>query len=163
MEIHIREYIPADQKQMLRMQVDLVDKMSQIDPHKRFRSREDLHAQRYFEALQKDLAENQGTMFVAENDGTLVGYISARIERSSEIDTETKYPAKQGYIEGLFVDEAHRGKGISSRLMEHAEKYFRKNGCDFSSVACVAVNEAARKFYAKQGYAEQYIDLLKKL
>ena len=56
MEIPIREYRDTDYEQLLTLQVDLVDKMSQIDPHKRFRSRKDLNPKKYFDALLHDLS-----------------------------------------------------------------------------------------------------------
>lgn len=163
MEIKIREYTTADYDRLLIMETDLIDEMSIIDPHKRFRSRKDFNPRKYFDALLQELFEHQGKIIVAEMDGNIVGYLMGKIVHRREVDNENKYPAIQGYIEGLFVDAAHRGKGVSSQLITEIEKYFREQKCDYSSVACVSVNEAARNLYTKAGYGEQYIDYIKKL
>jgi GNAT superfamily N-acetyltransferase len=163
MSITIREYVAADYEALLEMEIELVDTMSKIDPHKRFRSREDLNAKKYFDVQLKDITEHNGKTFIAEIDGVIVGYLMGKIETRDDVDAEAKYPGIQGYIEALFVDEKYRSQGVSSRLIEEIEKHFKGQNCNFSTVACVAVNEAARNLYAKAGYGEQYVLYIKKL
>lgn len=163
MAITIREYTPSDYDYLLILETDLIDAMAEMDPHKRFRSRKDFDAKKYFDALLKNIDANDGIIYVAEVDGNVAGYIMGKIEEFSDVDSQNKYPTVQGYIEGLFVDEKYRSKGISTQLIQSMEKYFLSKGCKHSSVACIAVNEAARRLYEKNGYGEQYIDYIKKL
>lgn len=162
MAIIIRAYVPTDYDHLMDMEVELVDEVSKIDPFKRFRSRQDVHAQPYFDAQLQKIDEGNGLILVVEDGDTLIGYIMGRISHRNDTDTD-KYPTIQGYVEGLFIRVSHRGKGIAATLIERMEAYFREQHCEYSALSCVAANTVARKLYEKTGYGEQYVDYLKKL
>lgn len=54
------------------------------------------------------------------------------------------------YIDILWVDEAHRKKGIGTRLLHEAEKEALKRGCHHVHVD--SMSWQAPEFYKKQGY-----------
>lgn len=54
------------------------------------------------------------------------------------------------YIAILWVDEALRGKGHATRLMDAAEDYARRRGCHSASLDTHSFQ--ARPFYEKRGY-----------
>ncbi|HLC76132.1 MAG TPA: GNAT family N-acetyltransferase [Candidatus Peribacterales bacterium] len=163
MKILVREYRDADWDEVTRMTVSIVDLMSQIDSHKRFRPKEKFDAAQYAKLSMENAFRHQGKTFIAEADGAVAGYGIGFIVESDERDGLNKFPAKQGFIDAFFIKEEFRGRSVAEKLMASIEDYFRSIGCEFSSVASVAANEAARKFYGKMGYGEQYIDFLKKL
>lgn len=55
-------------------------------------------------------------------------------------------------IEFLFVDEAHRGKGLGKRLIAHAEEAARRGG--LTRVLVNTYSFQAPEFYKKLGYTE---------
>src|SRR5881396_3717200 len=74
------------------------------------------------------IIENADSQFVAVADtggGRLAGFLEASI-RSHVEDCDTE---NVGYLEGWFVDEAHRQQGIGARLVKAAEDWARKKGC----------------------------------
>jgi aminoglycoside 6'-N-acetyltransferase I len=78
------------------------------------------------------LADNRnGTMplaiFVAETTGgALAGFLEAGL-RSHADGCDRKYPV--GFLEGWYVVESHRGKGVGKRLLIAAEDWARLQGC----------------------------------
>jgi GNAT superfamily N-acetyltransferase len=54
------------------------------------------------------------------------------------------------YVAILWVDEAVRGQGNATRLMDAAEDYARKRGCHSASLDTHSFQ--ARPFYEKRGY-----------
>ena len=54
-------------------------------------------------------------ILVAEScDGTLIGFLEANL-RSTADGSDEELPV--GYVEGWFVAEAHRGKGVGAALL----------------------------------------------
>ena len=163
MQIEIREYSKKDHEGLVEMATGLIDLMSSIDPHSLFRPKEAFDARQYIEARLQKILDESGNVFVAFVDQKPAGYLMATIEETTGVDALNKFAVKKGVIDALFVSDAFRGQGISSALLEKIEEYFRKSGCDFSGISCLATNEAARNIYVKKGYQERYIDFLKKL
>ena len=56
----------------------------------------------------------------------------------------------QMHVKYLYVDEAYRGKGIASRLMEGAISFAREQKCDFIFVETLSFQ--ALDFYTKHGF-----------
>jgi len=163
MGILVREYRESDRDEIIGMTASIVDLMSTIDPHKRFRPKDKFDAEKYARLSMENAFHHQGKTFIVEADGTIAGYGIGLVEPNEERHTINHFPAKQGYIDAFFIKDGYRGKGVADALMNALEEYFRNIDCEYTSVACVAANTAARKFYEKMGYGEQYIDFLKKL
>lgn len=66
-------------------------------------------------------------MFVAEAaDGSLAGFLEAGL-RSHADGCDPSNPV--GFVEGWFVSECHRGKGVGAQLLAAAENWARSHGC----------------------------------
>src|SRR4051812_42277779 len=65
-----------------------------------------------------DAAANPEGLFVAEEDGRIVGYVSTRVDADGGI----------GLIPNLVVATDLRGQGLGRRLIEYALDYFRSLG-----------------------------------
>ena len=66
-------------------------------------------------------------IFVAEgSDGTLAGFVEVDL-RSHADGCNPSQPV--GYIEGWFVAEHHRQRGIGKKLIDRAEDWARSHGC----------------------------------
>lgn len=94
--------------------------------------------------VDEDVAANPAGVFVAEDDGKVLGYISTRLDRE----------AGKGRIPNLAVDEAARGRGLGRRLMEHALGYFRREGMAYVMIETMANNAAGQHLYPSCGFVE---------
>ena len=61
-------------------------------------------------------------------------------------------PAPVGSIDLLAVDEAARGTGVGSRLVEAAILWFFAQGCELATVGTQTSNVAASRFYQASGF-----------
>ena len=54
------------------------------------------------------------------------------------------------YVYAMIVDEAYRGQGIGSRLLEEAFRYAKKFGCKKIELDSSFQREKAHKFYTEK-------------
>lgn len=65
-------------------------------------------------------------IFVAEHEGAVVGFVEVGL-RSHADGCHPRRPV--GFVEGWFVDEAHRKHGVGRALIAAAEAWARDQGC----------------------------------
>jgi ribosomal protein S18 acetylase RimI-like enzyme len=159
----IRDCRTEDHERLKTMTMELVDLMSHMDQYKRFLTRDVFNAHAYVTKKIDSIGTDNGKILVAEEDGEIIGYLAASYSDSTKEDSLNKVPFREGSIDDLYVNEAHRSKGVSTALLKEIESYFREMKCDYSTIGCLGTNTAARSLYAKNGYNEQYIDYFKKL
>jgi len=76
----------------------------------------------YFEGLAKEPA----AVFLARKEsGGSIGLLELSLRAYAE-GCDQPNPA---YVEGIYVEEAHRRQGIARQLMEFAEDWAREQGC----------------------------------
>ncbi|MFC4543575.1 GNAT family N-acetyltransferase [Halosolutus amylolyticus] len=88
-------------------------------------------------------------LLVARVEGTIVGFASFSIERGS-LDLDTT----RGVLSNLYVEPAHRGRGIGTALLTAVEAELADQGAETLLLEVMADNEDAREFYRTQGYDE---------
>lgn len=90
-------------------------------------------------------------VLVADNrNGSLVGFLEVSIRPFVE-DCETDHV---GYLEGWFVEEAHRRNGVGGELVRQAEIWARKKGCTEIASDAEIGNELSLHAHASLGYKE---------
>lgn len=83
----------------------------------------------------------RGSIFrVAECNGLIVGYVIADVEDS------------YCHVVSIAVKPARRGKGIGSRLLDHALTECRRLGAKKAYLEVSAFNESALRLYLKAGF-----------
>jgi RimJ/RimL family protein N-acetyltransferase len=85
----------------------------------------------------------RGSLFVAELDGEIVGYLGMEIPPYKVADL------------GMLVKDGHRGQGIGSALLERAIEYAREQGCHKVALQHWPHNERARGLYEKYGFEQE--------
>ena len=70
-----------------------------------------------------------------------------------------------GYIEGWFVQEEYRGKGIVGIMTQAAENWVREKGCTEMASDTWLDNESSIRAHVKMGYyeAERLVHFVKQL
>lgn len=89
------------------------------------------------------------TLIAEERDGTLVGFVEADL-RSHADGCDPARPV--GYIEGWYIAETHRRRGIGTKLLAAAEEWARSKGCvEMASDALIA-NQVSQHAHEALGY-----------
>lgn len=94
--------------------------------------------------IDQDHAANPAGVFVAEEDGRILGYITAVLDRE----------ARKGRIPNLAVDASARGKRVGRQLIEHALDYFRREGMVLAMIETMVNNAAGQHLYPSCGFVE---------
>ncbi len=94
--------------------------------------------------IDEDVEAHAAGIFVAERDGSIVGYITTRLDRG----------AGKGRIPNIAVSERCRGHGLGRRLIEHALDYFRREGMEYAMIETMAQNEIGSHLYPSCGFVE---------
>lgn len=88
---------------------------------------------------------------VAEDEnGTLTGFLEVGL-RSHADGCDTRQPV--GYVEGWFVREKHRRKGIGRALLSAAEEWARARGCKEMASDALIDNALSQTAHFALGFA----------
>ena len=111
--------------------------------------------------LEALLAEESSPVFVAEEDGSVLGYCFCQLReyRDSTVLTDRK----EIYIDDLCVEEACRGRGIARALYGYVTDWAKEIGCTYVTLNVWQGNENAMKFYEKMGMRQRSITMETKL
>jgi aminoglycoside 6'-N-acetyltransferase I len=88
--------------------------------------------------------------FLAEEEGTPIGFIDARIRNYAEGAPHLR----AGYIEDLWVAPAYRGQGVSARLLGAVENWARGQGLDWLGSDTWPDNAQSIRWHLRSGFAE---------
>jgi len=90
------------------------------------------------------------TIFVAEgSERILVGFLEVDL-RSHADGCNPSQPV--GYIEGWYVAEDHRHRGVGRKLLAKAEDWARSHGCVEMASDAVIDNELSQRAHEALGY-----------
>ena len=105
------------------------------------------------QALCEEMAEcmAQGAVFLAFEEESPIGFAQCSL-RSDYVEGTDTSPV--GYLEGIFVTEDLRGRGIARGLLEACERWARDRGCVEFASDCELGNEESRSFHLRAGFAE---------
>jgi ribosomal protein S18 acetylase RimI-like enzyme len=95
---------------------------------------------------------------VDEAKSTIVGFVMFAPESGQYEQDVTR-----GVIQNLYVVPDWRDAGIGEALLAAAESRLAENGMDVVTLDAMADNEAARRFYRRQGYHIYRVELEKRV
>jgi ribosomal protein S18 acetylase RimI-like enzyme len=142
----LRTYQPGDLEPMLRITLDGFDGTA-IDQHiERICGLIQGHDWRWRKArqIEEECEANPSGVFVAEEQGTVRGYITTLVDRE----------AGKGRIPNLAVDATAQGRGVGRSLIEHALGYFRAEGLSVAVIETMVNNMAGQHLYPACGFVE---------
>jgi len=89
-------------------------------------------------------------ILVAQDDnGALIGFVEVGL-RSHADGCDTSHAV--GFIEGWFVDSAHRGRGIGRALIRAAEEWSRAQRCVEMASDALIDNQASQRAHESLGF-----------
>ena len=142
MDIHIREYQPGDAAAVRQCVVALQEHERTIDP--RLRPGEAM-ADAYCEQIHARCRRADGKIFVAEQDGVVVGFVAVLArETFKELDEPT---GSYAFISDLVVLAPYRRGGIGRKLLARAEAFAREAGARELRIGVLARNVEALRLY----------------
>jgi GNAT superfamily N-acetyltransferase len=118
-------------------------------------------AEEFFAIITARVAERDGAMLIAEEDGRAVGWGVVYPEENDVyvVAGQRTY----AYISELFVEERLRGRGIGRALMAACEAWARRRGLGVMMIGVLPGNTRADAIYRRAGYAPYALQLRKYL
>ena len=163
MEIIIRKYSSNDLSYVKSSFEALHDYVVSLDPIKRIRKMPG-YMEVYFSKFLNDIKNNQGKIYIAEDNGKPVGFIAGFVaDKQSEENLLEVVPSQLGIISDLYIDTEYRGKKIGSDLMNKLETYLVEKNCDSLWIDTNGFNTIALHTYKSLGYSVREIGLMKKI
>lgn len=160
MDILTRKYRKSDFGDLVKLMEELQDFLIKIDPLKRLRKLP-RYGQEYSNDLIKKINENNGVVFLAENQNKVIGCVAGIIEKQTKYDLLQCKPTKSGKILELIVTKEYRSQEIGKLLMDKIEKHFKKAKCTLLNTDVFEPNKGAYKFYQKLNYKSRMIYMIK--
>lgn len=118
-------------------------------------------AARYVEFMLARCAETGGRVFVAEEGGRVVGFVSVWARMKSRAIEEREY--EYAYVSDLVVLDGYRGRGLGRALLGRAEEHAVSAGATILRIAVLARNAGARALYEGFGFEPRLLELTKRL
>jgi ribosomal protein S18 acetylase RimI-like enzyme len=125
-----------------------------FDPQ-RFLAAHEGAARGYASFLGSVLHSPDACVFVAEEDGQVMGYVYAALEPLSW--KELRGPA--GFIHDVAVREDARRSGIAGRLLEAAVEWLREHGAPRVILWTAAPNAAAQALFRRLGFRDTMLEM----
>jgi GNAT superfamily N-acetyltransferase len=143
----IRPYSPGDRAVLHGPVLDLHETLRPYDA--------DLAAgeaiiERYLDGLLSRVDETGGAVFLADDNGRVVGYVCVWGSVVPDDPDERQDP--YSFMAELFVLPVFRRSGVGSLLVERAEAFAREGGAYKMELKVLARNESTLRFYEGHGY-----------
>jgi ribosomal protein S18 acetylase RimI-like enzyme len=108
------------------------------------------NARRMAEFVTKLIADDPNQVLVAEDGGSLVGYLIFENHAKSALETSRQW----GKIEDLYVVPSHRQRGIGGDLLRACVAYLRTVGVSGVRLNVWSENQGAIRLYRKLGFKD---------
>ncbi len=107
------------------------------------------------------MEENTCANFLYKSGNDYAGFITVSLRHDYVEESETSPVA---YIEGLYVEDGFRRKGIAARLVKAAEAWGKEKGCSEIGSDCEIDNQASIDFHTASGFeAKPIVCFIKKI
>lgn len=145
-EVLIRIYEPRDRPAILALHEEL---QAYERPLRASRSAKPGVNDAYIQELEEQLADPEcdAFLFVAEKDGTIVGFAFCAAEADILDD-----PPEQVYLQDLMVTKTARGAGVGRALVEAVRRFARDRGISRIQLMVLATNKDAIAAYRAMGF-----------
>ena len=98
------------------------------------------------------VGSNDSAVFYECVDGLPVGAALCALRRDYVEGCGT---SPVGYLEGVAVREAFRGRGIARSLVAECEQWAQEKGCAEFASDCELTNDASLEFHLRLGFREE--------
>ena len=103
------------------------------------------------EEISRELGREDGAFFLLWREGEAVGFAQCSL-RSDYVEGTKSSPV--GYLEGIYLKEPFRGRGLGRALTERCEDWARRRGCSEFASDCGAENTGSLRSRLASGFRE---------
>ena len=96
------------------------------------------------------LEDKKDLYLIAEDKGTIIGFVSAEIEEEDQDRFSKKY--RRLSIDEIYVSPDRQGQGIGTALLEKTEEWGKTKKTTHTVAVIYAFNEESLDFFKKRGY-----------
>lgn len=111
------------------------------------------------EELLEIIADSKRPIFVADDDGDVIGYAFCIFQEHKNNNILTDI--KTLYIDDLCVDENIRGKSVGKSLYQYILEFAKESDCYNVTLNVWSGNDSALRFYEKMGLTPQKVGMEK--
>lgn len=97
------------------------------------------------------ISRNECAVFLYSADSVLAGFAQCQLRHDYVEGTES---SPVGYLEGIFVEESYRNRGVARELLIACEGWARDMGCREFASDCEFENDESLAFHMKMGFVE---------
>lgn len=97
------------------------------------------------------LSQEDAAVFLAFDGEAAVGFAQCSLRHDYVEGTQS---SPVGYLEGIYVDEAHRRRGYARLLLSACEVWAKEQGCQEFASDCELHNEESLHFHLNVGFEE---------
>ncbi len=97
------------------------------------------------------LGQGNTALFLAGQSGTAVGFAQCQLRHDYVEGTST---SPVGYLEGIYVEPAHRQHGVAAALLHACEAWAKRQGCTEFASDCELENADSLRFHQSIGFRE---------
>jgi GNAT superfamily N-acetyltransferase len=156
--LYIRTAEAQDLPALGRLGADLM-RLHHVFDAQRFLAPGDHPEEGYGAFLHAQLASPESLVLVAEQSGSVVGYVYAAIEPESFKELR----ARAGYVHDILVTDDARGSGAGTRLLEAAVDWVRSQGVPRVLLWTAASNTKARQLFEAHGFRATMVEMTREL
>lgn len=96
-------------------------------------------------------ADPEAAVFLAFDRDTPVGFAQCQLRHDYVEGTST---SPVGYLEGVFVREEYRRRGVAKKLILACENWAAEQGCAEFASDCELTNQDSQQFHLNAGFEE---------
>lgn len=104
----------------------------------------------------RTIRSRNGFLIVMEDEGEIVGYLLARIEKDIPVFKNDRI----GYISDIYLEERFRKRGLGLRMFDESMRWFKEKGVENVTLKVLSYNSEAHDAYRRWGFKDVYYDML---
>jgi len=139
--------------------VQIVELRSEAEFEEAFPVVRELHGEldeRKYAELLAEMVPNGYRMFAVRDDGEVTAVAGIQV-------LTNLYYERHLYVYDFVATAGVRSKGHGAALMEHLERFARREGCKYVALACGREREGALRFYERFGFERPGFSMCKAL
>ena len=101
--------------------------------------------------LETVITSEDGVIYIYSEDAQIIGFAQCQLRHDY---VEGTHSSPVGYLEGIFVKEDYRKRGIAKKLLQACEQWSKEKGCTEFASDCELSNINSCNFHKAMNFEE---------